>query len=500
MFPLTKTGPDRITPQPHPPAMTARVMRVIRSARACVTPYQNDFEALHETPMTQIPKRRIAVIGSGISGLAAAWRLSQTDNVTLLEAADRLGGHANTAQIELEGQSFGVDTGFIVYNPRNYPNFVSLMDQLGVETAESDMSFAASIGNGGFEYSSNPSGLFAQRRNLVRPRMWRMIADILRLNQHARDSRSTDTSLTLDEFLKEKGYSRAFREDHILPMCAAIWSSPVDQMRGFPAGSFFRFFLNHGLLQLTDRPQWRTIAGGSQAYVEALAEAIDGKIRVGTPVQGLQRSDQGVTVSLADGTREVYDDVVLACHSDQALKLVSDADHEERTLLSAIRYRPNTAVLHTDTRLMPRRRSAWASWNYLERRHGDTNEISLTYWMNRLQPLPVKTPVFVTLNPQTEPDPGTVLRVDSYEHPIFDQAAISAQSAIGQIQGRGGVWYCGAWLGSGFHEDGLQSGLIVADSLGATPRPWSHSDMNARIAWPGHTTPATSDALPIAAE
>lgn len=450
--------------------------------------------------MTQSPKRRVAVIGSGISGLAAAWRLSGTHEVTVFEAADRLGGHANTATVELEGRSFGVDTGFIVYNPRNYPNFVSLMDKLDVETAESDMSFAASIGNGGFEYSSNPSGLFAQRRNLVRPRMWRMIADILRLNQHARDSQSTETSLTLDEFLKEKGYSRTFREDHILPMCAAIWSSPVDQMRGFPADSFFRFFLNHGLLQLTDRPQWRTIAGGSQAYVKALAKAIDGSIRVGEPVQGLQRSEQGVTVSLSDGTLESFDDVVLACHSDQALKLVSDADPEERTLLSAIRYRPNTAVLHTDTRLMPRRRSAWASWNYLERRRGDTHEISLTYWMNRLQPLPVETPVLVTLNPQTEPDPDTVLRVDSYDHPVFDQAAISAQSAIGQIQGRGGIWYCGAWLGSGFHEDGLQSGLIVADALGATARPWSRPNMNARIAWPGSASAATSDALPIAAE
>ncbi len=450
--------------------------------------------------MTHFPKRRIAVIGSGISGLAAAWRLSATHDVTLFEASDRLGGHANTAQIELEGQSFGVDTGFIVFNPRNYPNFVGLMDKLEVETAESDMSFAASIGNGGFEYSSNPGGLFAQRRNLVRPRMWRMIADILRLNQHARDRQSTNTDLTLDEFLREKGYSRAFREDHILPMCAAIWSSPVDQMRGFPAGIFFRFFLNHGLLQLTDRPQWRTISGGSQTYVKALTEAIGGKIRVATPIQRLQRSEMGVMLSLTDGSQEIFDDVVLACHSDQALNLLADADPDEKSLLSAVRYRANTAVLHTDTRLMPRRRSAWASWNYLERRHGDTNEISLTYWMNRLQPLPVDTPVLVTLNPQTEPDPNKVLRIDSYDHPIFDQAAINAQSAIGQIQGRGGIWYCGAWLGSGFHEDGLQSGLLVADALGAPPRPWSHPDMNARIAWPDFAIAATRDVWPIAAE
>uniref|UniRef100_UPI0030D88DCF NAD(P)/FAD-dependent oxidoreductase n=1 Tax=uncultured Maricaulis sp. TaxID=174710 RepID=UPI0030D88DCF len=240
--------------------------------------------------MSNETHRRIAVIGSGISGLSAAWRLSQNHEVTLFEAADRLGGHANTARITLEGTEFGVDTGFIVYNPKNYPNFIGMLDQLGVETAESDMSFAASIGNGGFEYSSNPSGLFAQRRNLLRPRMWRMIADILRLNRHAREPDSAETTLTLDEFLQQKGYSRAFREDHILPMCAAIWSSPVDQMRGFPAGAFFRFFLNHGLLQLTDRPLWRTIAGGSQSYVRALADAIKGTIALNTPVRAITRT------------------------------------------------------------------------------------------------------------------------------------------------------------------------------------------------------------------
>ncbi len=460
---------------------------VIRGPARCV--------ALNTNPATssnarqrmshQIP-RRIAVIGSGISGLAAAWRLSQTHEVTLFEAADRLGGHANTAQIEIGERAFGVDTGFIVYNPRNYPNFVGLLDELGVETAESDMSFAASIGNGGFEYSSNPSGLFAQRRNMLRPRMWRMIADILRLNRHARDRARTASALTLDDFLKQKGYSRAFREDHILPMCAAIWSSPVDQMRGFPADAFFRFFLNHGLLQLTDRPQWRTVTGGSQAYVSALAGAIKGEIALSTPVHAVRRNAEGVTLTLGDGATADFDAVVFACHSDQALALLADADRQETSLLSAIRYRPNTAVLHTDTRLMPARRSAWASWNYLERSRGDTREISLTYWMNRLQPLPVSSPVLVTLNPQTEPDPARVLRTDHYDHPVFDQAAIAAQSAIGAIQGRGGVWYSGAWLGSGFHEDGLQSGLLVAEALGAPLRPWSHPDMNARIAWPGH--------------
>ena len=450
--------------------------------------------------MTQPKSRRIAIVGSGISGLAAAWRLSRSDSITVFEADDRLGGHANTAEVEIDSTRFGVDTGFIVYNPRNYPNFVGLLDTLCVETAESDMSFAASIDDGRFEYSSSPGGLFAQRRNLLRPRMWRMIADILRLNRQAQGADSADTTLSLDSFLKQNGYSRTFREDHILPMCAAIWSSPVDQMRDFPASAFFRFFLNHGLLQLTGRPQWRTVTGGSQAYVRALADATDGKFALSTPVRQVRRGPAGPTLTLADGTTAEFDAVVLACHSDQALALLGDADSEEHNLLSAIRYRRNTAVLHTDTRLMPARPSAWASWNYLEKRRGDTRDISLTYWMNRLQPLPVTSPVLVTLNPQTEIDPSRILRNDEYAHPVFDQAALVAQRDFRRIQGRGGVWYSGAWLGSGFHEDGLQSGLAVADALGAPARPWVHPDMNARIAWVANSVAPGESTMALAAE
>lgn len=449
--------------------------------------------------MDQAP-RRIAVIGSGISGLAAAWRLSTRHNVTLFEASERLGGHANTANISIDGTEFGVDTGFIVYNPRNYPNFVGMLDHLQVQSSPSDMSFAASISDGGFEYSSNPSGLFAQRRNALRPRMWRMIADIMRLNRHARDEGRATSDLSLDEFLQTHGYSEAFREDHILPMCAAIWSSPVDQMRGFPADAFFRFFLNHGLLQLTGRPAWRTVTGGSQSYVQALAAAIAGHIRTGTPVHSANRSRTGVTLTLDQGQNAEFDDVVLACHSDQALALLVDADAEEANLLAAIRYRPNTAVLHTDDRFMPRRRAAWASWNYLERGDRDTRDISLTYWMNRLQPLPTDKPVFVTLNPTTSPDPDLLLRTDHYAHPVFDHAALAAQSDFGQIQGRRGTWYAGAWLGSGFHEDGLQAGLRVADAIGADARPWLGPDMNARIAWTNNRLAPSASGLAIAAE
>ena len=441
--------------------------------------------------MFQPPNKRIAVVGSGIAGLSAAWRLSEQYDVTLFEAGSCLGGHANTVTIELGAQRVDVDTGFIVYNPKNYPNFTAMLDRLGVETAESDMSFAASINDGRFEYSSNPSGLFAQKRNWLRPRMWRMIRDILRLYDHARGAEPLAEELTLDEFLRQHGYSAAFRDDHILPMCAAIWSSPVDQMRAYPARSFFDFFRNHGLLQLKDRPEWRTVRGGSRQYVERLAEAFRGEVRLATPVRKIERSPDRVRIQTEQG-QEMFDEVVLACHSDQALALLSDRDTEETALLGAIRYQPNTAVLHTDTRLLPRRRRAWASWNYLETRdRGGQSRISLTYWMNSLQPLPTETPVMVTLNPEIEPDSAKVLHTDTYSHPVFDSAAVAAQACFHRLQGRNRTWYCGAWLGSGFHEDGLQSGLAVAEALGAPVRPWSLDGATDRIIWPDHLSHRT---------
>lgn len=450
-------------------------------------------------PTTQ--RRRIAVIGSGIAGLSAAWRLSLAHDVTLYEADRRPGGHAHTVTARVDAQDIEVDTGFIVYNPRNYPNFTPMLDLLGVKTAVSDMSFAASLDGGRFEYSSNPDGLFAQKRNLLRPRMWRMIGDILRLYGHARQQNFCADARTLDEFLRGEGYSRSFREDHILPMCAAIWSSPVERMRGYPARAFFEFFTNHGLLQLSDRPQWRTVAGGSRHYVERLLGEFRGEFRLGAPVRKLDRGAAGVVVHTA-GRTDRYDSIVLACHSDQALALLDAPDPLESALLGAIAYRPNTAVLHTDTRLMPRRRSAWASWNYLEgaRTPGGEGGISLTYWMNALQPLPTATPVLVTLNPEIAPDPARVLHVDSYDHPVFDGAAISAQSRFGLLQGHRRTWYCGAWLGSGFHEDGIQSGLAVAEALGAPVRPWGLHGTTARIPWVSATPDAMQDALAVAAE
>lgn len=444
---------------------------------------------------------RVAVIGSGISGLSASWLLSKRFDVTLFEADDRLGGHANTRQVVLGDETVDVDTGFIVYNPLNYPNFTALLDLLDVESAPSDMSFAASIDDGGFEYSSHAHGLFAQKRNLLRPRMWSMLSDLMRLYSDASKRDIEAEHRSLDTFLIEEGYSDAFRNDHILPMCAAIWSSPATTMKQYPARTFFRFFRNHGLFKLTNRPGWRTVKGGSRNYVEALSAAIEGEIRLNTRISGVQRTDLGPCIMFEGGRSERFDHVVFACHSDQALNLLQDADADETSRLGAIRYQDNTAVLHTDTNLMPQRKQAWASWNYMQKRDGaGQSAISLTYWMNTLQPLPTETPVLVTLNPETQPDPAQVLEVETYAHPVFDEAAVQAQTRMPDIQGRGGIWYAGAWMGSGFHEDGLQAGLAVAEAIGSPIRPWGLVGCTSRIAWPDHLQRRDLAAASVAAE
>lgn len=443
-------------------------------------------------------KKRIAVIGSGIAGLAAAWRLGLNQDVTLFEAAPQAGGHAHTVTVDIDGAPVAVDTGFIVFNPANYPNFTAMLDLLGVSSSPSDMSFAASLDGQGFEYSSRPGGLFAQKRNLLRPRMWRMLGDLLRLHAHSKRLNAATEHRSLDHFLREEGYSRTFRDDHILPMCAAIWSSPVASMRGYPARAFFEFFRNHGLLQVFDQPAWRTITGGSRHHVQAMIDLFIGDLRLSTPVRSVIRTPEAVTLHLEAGETLDFDEVVFACHSDQALGLLANPSAQEKSLLGAIRYRDNTAVLHTDTRLMPRRKSAWASWNYLDAPDRTGQErISLTYWMNRLQPLATDKPVLVTLNPAIAPAPGLVLHTDSYAHPVFDAAAIAAQQRVHEIQGENRSWFCGAWLGSGFHEDGLQSGLAVAEALGAPLRPWGLDGMTGRVFWPDHTRFSAGIAAPL---
>lgn len=416
---------------------------------------------------------RIAVVGSGIAGLSAAWLLSQRYAVTLFEAAEGLGGHTHTVDVELAGRSFPVDTGFLVFNDRTYPHLCALFDHLGVATAASEMSFSVRVDEDRLEWAgSSIATLFAQKRNLVKPEFWRMLQDILRFNREstAAVERGVDAGETLGQFLDRGGYGRAFREWYLLPMSAAIWSCPTGSMLGFPAATFLRFCHNHGLLQVNGRPHWRTVAGGGREYVRRLAARI-AHVRVGTPVHGVRRSPDHVDVSFAGGA-ERFDAIVLAVHSDQSMVLLEDADEAERSALGAVRYHPNRAWLHTDATLLPRSRDAWSAWNYLTGpARLDGRPVSVSYLINKLQPLPCDDPVIVTLNPVHEPRADRVIRRIDYAHPVFDVAAIEAQRRLPALQGRRRTWFCGAWTGYGFHEDGLRSGLAVANAMGVTA-PW----------------------------
>lgn len=426
---------------------------------------------------------RIAVIGSGISGLAAAFRLatSQTSHsVCLIEAASHFGGHANTVELCLDGVSHGVDTGFLVFNHRTYPLLTQLFKELDVETAPSEMSFSVQVpgvdGRPGLEWSgSSMGGVFAQRRNLLRPRFIGMLLEILRFNRLATDiaERQIEAQLNapIEDFLDQHGFGKAFRSDYLLPMIGCIWSCPTDQMLRFPVATLIRFCHNHGLIQVTDRPQWYTVAGGSRQYVRRMTARLqqDGRheTRLNTPVLSLKRATHGVMLQMPHGT-EQFDAIVLACHSDQALRLLgSDATPLERAVLGSIRYQPNEAVLHTDTAVLPQRQAAWAAWNY-ERAASPSAEdagVCLHYLINRLQPLPWQQPVLVSLNPARPVAENQVHARIQYSHPVFDQAAIVAQQRVGELQGRHRSWFCGAWCSYGFHEDGLRSGLDAADGV-----------------------------------
>jgi hypothetical protein len=434
--------------------------------------------------MTSGARMKIAVVGSGISGLAAAWLLNRDHEVALYEQARRVGGHSNTVPVEIEGASVPVDTGFIVFNPSTYPNFVELLRVLGVKSREADMSLAVSLDGGGVEYSgSGLTGLFAQPSNLVRPRFWRMLADLVRFYRRAtRDARNpAEDDLTLGVYLAQGGYGAAFRNHHILPMASAIWSAAPAAILDYPAAAFLRFHDNHGLLRLTGRPIWRTVVGGSQAYVSQMIAPMGDRLRLGAGVERIERVNGRVVVTDRRGERDIFDHVVVAAHADDALTMLVDADPSERASLAAFRYSRNIAVLHTDESLMPRRRSVWSSWNFI----GDSaapERASVTYWMNRLQSLPTKTNIFVTLNPTREPRAGSVLCRESYDHPLFDAAAIGAQKRLWSLQGARGAWFCGAHFGAGFHEDGLQAGLAVAEQLGGVRRPWRVANESSRIA------------------
>lgn len=417
------------------------------------------------------PPLKVAVVGSGVAALSCAWLLSGRHRVTVYEKAQRLGGHSHT--VEADGRP--VDTGFICFNDVTYPNLKALFERLAVQTQATDMSFAVSLEEGGFEYAA--PGLFAQRRNALRPRFWSMLGEVLRFYRQAPADLAgvVDPGLTLGDYLRREGFSDAFRDDHLLPMAAAIWSSPASTLLDYPAEAFIRFCDNHGLLKLVGRPIWRTVVGGSRVYVERMASVLQ-DIRTGCGVVTVRRTEDGVLVRDEQGREERFDHVVIGSHADQALAMLAEPTALEREVLGAFGYSRNQAVLHTDATLMPRRRRAWASWNYI----GSDQGLCVTYWMNKLQGLK-GLDLFVTLNPPRPPAAGSVLREEVYEHPIFNPAAIHAQKRLWSLQGEGGVWFCGAHFGAGFHEDGLQSGLAVAEQLGGVRRPWSVADESGRI-------------------
>jgi predicted NAD/FAD-binding protein len=411
---------------------------------------------------------KIAIVGSGISGLSCAWHLSRSGvDATLFEAGKYFGGHSHTVDVTLGGITHGIDTGFLVFNHRTYPQLVRLFEQLQVETVATDMSFSvkASMDDGRhLEWAgSNLDTVFAQRRNLFHPRFFGMLRDILRFNRQAAmlANENAIPNLSLGDFLTLHCYGAAFRDWYLLPMAGCIWSCPTEQMLDFPLSTFVHFCHNHGLLQVYGRPQWYTVKGGSRRYVEKMLAEIPYK-RLSTPVHAIERDAQGVGI-VTDGGIERYDHVVLACHSDQALALLRAPSSGQRALLSAIRYQPNRAVLHTDLSCLPRNRKTWSAWNY-QSSDGKAG-VCVHYLINRLQPLPFTQPVIVSLNPIDEPKASCIIGEYDYSHPVFDAAATEAQSRLGTLQGRDNTWFAGAWTGYGFHEDGLKSGLAVAESL-----------------------------------
>lgn len=427
---------------------------------------------------------RVAVVGTGIAGNAAAWALSRHYPVTVYERELRPGGHSHTVTIDYDGEPVAVDIGFIVYNELNYPDLTALFAHLGVETRESCMSFAVSADAGRFEWKGGGAnwletakGLFAQPLNIGSLSYLRMLKDILAFNRQSVDdyARGALAGITLGEYFARNGFSQRLLTDYLAPMGAAIWSTPAHDMLHFPAENFVAFFNNHRLLH-SDRPIWRTVKDGSQCYVEKLVASFREHLRLGCAVTSISRSSTGVTINDSHGRSEIYDHVVIAAHSDQALAMLSDASKAEVSVLGDIDYAPNMIYLHRDLRLMPKRRRAWGSWNFLRwKREGEAlNDVAVTYWMNRLQGIDESKPLFVSLNPPFEPDPALTFGKYKCDHPLYNSTAFAAQKRLTEIQGQQRTWFCGAWIGYGFHEDGLRSGLAVADALGASV-PWRES-------------------------
>ncbi|MEO1265564.1 MAG: FAD-dependent oxidoreductase, partial [Pseudomonadota bacterium] len=424
---------------------------------------------------------RIAVVGAGIAGLGAAWLLSRHHDVVVFEEQAHLGGHAQTSDVPVAetGGDCPVDIGFIVYNTASYPNLIALFDQLDVPWAETSMSFAVSESNGRYAYSgSGLGGLFGKPASVFSPAHWQMVRDIFRFFERAKELAATTSDPdgpSLGAWLEEHNFSRAFIDRHIVPMGAAIWSTPAERMLEFPAAAFARFFANHGLLQARGRPKWRTVVGGSREYVRRLTADTNAVFRPAARVRQISRDADGVDITCEDGAQDRFDACVVATHADTALDLLADADATERTTLGAFAYSDNLAVLHRDPTLMPKQRRLWSSWNYCD--GGDGRALSVTYWMNRLQPLQTREDWFVTLNPPVLPRADLRHCAFAYAHPVFDRAAMRMQPRLWDLQGRRRTWFCGSYFGFGFHEDGLQSGLAAAEDIGGAARPWVEPGM-----------------------
>lgn len=414
----------------------------------------------------------IAIIGSGIAGLSAAYLLQDKHNVTVYEKEPRLGGHSRTITVKYGDRIIPVDTGFIVFNERNYPSLTALFRRLGVNVKNSDMTYAFTTGEGRFEWGAKDfNTIFGQRRNLLRPSFLHLLREVIRFNAEVVERVANDPDITLGQLIESMGLSDNFKRYYLLPISGAIWSCPPQQMLQFPAKLFVNFFDNHGLLAMSGQPQWLTVDGGSQQYVQRLAAALKRRPLNGVGAARVERSAGGACVRDTTGTDTTFDHVVFACHPDQAIALLADPNDAERQALGAIRYEENLAILHKDPRFMPRRRRCWSAWNYHAGREGDEAQVTLTYWMNKLQSIDERYPLFVTLNPTAPVADADIFDKTTFHHPVFDTEAIAAQRKLALMQGERNTWFCGAYMRHGFHEDGLVSAMTVAAKLGARA-PW----------------------------